>query len=323
MTIRYLVVADPVAALNPEFDLGVCLSQELLGRGIEVDYLDLLATDPDMPADDYLSALPVQRILSADRGRHPFWDLGPTRLAAVTEYQVILQRKDPPVDARFIAYCRLFEKTPPHVLQVNRPPATYEFSEHTLQLRYPEHAAPTWVCESWEELLQAVREQRGEAVCKPLNAYCGIGVTFFARDAREEHLREFWERWKPRAIVQPLLKDIEETGDLRILTIGRHVLGSVLRVPLPGTRIANLHRGATAAPLEPTKRQLEACRAAAEDLNPKGLYLLGLDFIGEHLTEINITSPTLVVQINQVMGKRADVELVDEIERIRSEMARR
>ena len=270
-----------------------------------------------MPSDDYLGALPVRRILSADLDRHPFWELDQARLAAVTAYQVILQRKDPPVDARFIAYCKHFEKVPPDILQVNRPPATYEFSEHTLQLRYPEHAAPTWVCESWEEFLQAVREQRGEAVCKPINTYCGIGVTFFARDAREEHLREFWKRWEPRATVQPLLQEIEETGDLRILTIGKRVLGSVLRIPSPGTRIANLHQGATAALLEPTQRQLEACRLAAEDLNPKGLYLLGLDFIGEHLTEINITSPTLVVQISQVMGKRADVELVDELERIR------
>ncbi|MEJ2583295.1 MAG: glutathione synthase, partial [Acidobacteriota bacterium] len=81
-------------------------------------------------------------------------------------------------------------------------------------------------------------------------------------------------------------------------------------------RLANLHQGATSARLEPTPRQLEACKVVAEDLNPLGLHLLGLDFIGEHLTEVNFTSPTTIVQINRVNGIRADVVLVDELERM-------
>ena len=99
------------------------------------------------------------------------------------------------------------------------------------------------------------------------------------------------------------------------------MLGSVLRVPADGSRLANLHQGATAAALEPTPRQLEACRAVADDLGPMGLHLLGLDFIGEHLTEVNITSPTTIVQINQVNGIRADIDLVDELERMWRERA--
>jgi glutathione synthase len=80
--------------------------------------------------------------------------------------------------------------------------------------------------------------------------------------------------------------------------------------------LANLHQGAVAARLEPSPRQLEACRIVAADLNPLGLYLLGLDFIGEDLTEVNFTSPTTIVQINRVNGIRADIELVDELERM-------
>ena len=94
------------------------------------------------------------------------------------------------------------------------------------------------------------------------------------------------------------------------------VLGSVLRVPAEGSRLANLHQGARAAALQPSARQLEACREVAAALNPKGLYLLGLDFIGEHLTEVNFTSPTTIVQVNQVNGIRADKVLVDELERM-------
>jgi glutathione synthase len=316
MKTRYLLVADSLEYLNPRFDLGVCLSTELLSRGITVDFLDLPATDPVQPSQTYLSRLPVREVLSSDAKRDPFWKLGPVRIADVTEYRVILQRKDPPVDDGFISRTRHFESAPEEIVQINRPPATYELSEHTTALRYPEFAAPTSVCTSFDEVEEAVRSTDGEVVLKPENTYCGIGVTFVEPSVSTEVLRTYWERWQPHIIVQPYLDAIESSGDLRILTINERVLGSVLRVPATGSRLANLHQGATAAALEPSAKQLEACRVVAEDLNPLGLYLLGLDFIGEHLTEVNFTSPTTIVQINEVNGIRADIELVDELEKM-------
>lgn len=316
MDIRYLLVADSLEDLNPEFDLGVCLASELLSRAIAVDYLDLPATDPSQGTDDYLANLPVREILSSDAARRPFWELGPQRKTSVHEYRVLLQRKDPPVDEGFVSRTRHFEAAPEEIVQINRPPATYELSEHTIALNYPEYAAPTAVCTSLDEVVDAVRALPGEVVLKPENTYCGIGVTFVKPSVEDEVLQEYWEKWQPHVIVQPFLEAIESSGDLRILTINDRVLGSVLRVPAGGSRLANLHQGATAARLEPTPRQLEACRVVAEDLNPSGLYLLGLDFIGEDLTEVNFTSPTTIVQINQVNDIRADIELVDELERM-------
>jgi glutathione synthase len=316
MNARYLLVADSLEDLNPEFDLGVCVSSELIRRGIDVDYLDLPATDPSQTSAAYLGRLPVRQIVASDSKRVPFWDLAETREADVEEYRVILQRKDPPVDERFIAYSRHFEQVPEKIVQINRPPATHELSEHTAALRFPEFAAPTEVCTSFDEVVMAVRGLSGEAVLKPENTYCGIGVSFFDPTVSDEELRVYWEKWQPHVIVQPYLEAIETSGDLRILTINDRVLGSVLRIPADGSRLANLHQGATAARLEPSPRQLAACRAVAADLNPLGLYLLGLDFIGEDLTEVNFTSPTTIVQVNQVNGIRADVDLVDELERM-------
>jgi glutathione synthase len=313
---RYLLVADSLEDLNPEFDLGVCVSTELISRGIAVDYLDLPATNPDQSSESYLANLPVREILSSNADREPFWELGPVRTAGVGEYRVILQRKDPPVDEDFISRTRHFEVAPGEIVQINRPPATYELSEHTAALRYPDFAAPTEVCTNLEELVGAVRALPGEAVLKPENTYCGIGIRFFEPGVSESELAAYWDEWRPHVIVQPFLDAIESSGDLRILTINQKVLGSVLRVPAEGSRLANLHQGAVAARLEPTARQLEACRVVAEDLNPLGLHLLGLDFIGEHLTEVNFTSPTTIVQVNRVNGIRADIELVDELERM-------
>jgi glutathione synthase len=162
----------------------------------------------------------------------------------------------------------------------------------------------------------AVRDLPGQVVLKPKNTYCGIGVSFVEPTAGKDVLRDYWEKWRPQVIVQPYLDAIESSGDLRILTMNDRVLGSVLRVPAEGSRLANLHQGATAERLEPTARQLEACRVVAADLNPLGLHLLGLDFIGEHLTEVNFTSPTTIVQINQVNSIHAEIDLVDELERM-------
>lgn len=317
MNTRYLIVADAIERLDPTFDLGVCVSTELLARGIEVDYLDLMSHDATLDSQQYLSSLPVRSILASDASlRKAFWKLGPPRRADVGEYQVVLQRKDPPVDEGFVAHHRHFIQAPKEVLQINRPPATYELSEHSIVLRYPGFSAPTVVCSSFEELVEAVRGHDGEVVCKPMNTYCGIGVTFVSPDSSRDELQTFWSEWQPEVIVQPYLPAIEESGDLRILTLGQRVLGSVLRVPAEGSRLANLHQGATSERLEPTARQLECCRNVAADLNPMGLYLLGLDFIGEHLTEVNFTSPTTLVQINQVNGIRGDRDMVDELERM-------
>jgi glutathione synthase len=314
MKTRYLIVADAVDRLNPVFDLGVCVSVELVKRGIQVDYLDLYASDAGKPTEEFLTTLPVRTIRSADSTRDEFWELGDQHEASIDDYRVVLHRTDPPVDERFIRYARHFESAPDSVLQINRPPATYELSEHTVHLRYPEYAAPTFVADSPEALVSAVRAQPGEAVLKPKNTYCGIGIDFVPNQQDEGVLADYWREWGPEVIVQPFLDAIESSGDLRILTIGNRVLGSVLRVPAEGSRLANLHQGAVAAALEPTERQIEACRVVAEDLNPMGLHLLGLDFIGEFLTEVNITSPTTIVQINQVNGIRADIDLVDELE---------
>jgi len=316
MNARYLIVADPLAELNPVFDLGVCLSSELLRRQCHVDYLDLLSHDATLATEEYLAGLPVREVLAVDVSSQRFWRLGPLRRARADEYQVILQRKDPPVDASFVAHASHFTGLDESIVQINRPPATYELSEHTLALAYPEWAAPTEVCTSLQQLVAAVRAQPGEAVCKPLDTYCGIGISFFDGSTSDEVLHAYWQQWQPTVIVQPYLDEIERTGDLRILTINDTILGSVLRVPADGSRLANLHQGGRAAAHPPSKRQLEACRHIAPELNAKGICLIGFDFIGEYLTEINITSPTTLVQINQVNNIRADIELVDELERM-------
>jgi glutathione synthase len=322
---NYLITADPVASFQPRFDTTLRVMAELLARGLAVDYCDLLATDPSLPSERYLAALPVQRVLNADPARVPCVELGPVRPAAAGAYEVLLHRKDPPVDARYRAYAGHFARLPPETLQINAPAEVLRHSEHLLAADFPAYAVPTTHCLDLATLVAAVRAQPREAVAKPIADCSGHGIAFFAPDVGLPELQVYWDRYagtgenplERGVVVQPYQEAILDRGDLRILVMNRRILGSVARVPRPGSRLANLHQGASVRAFDPTPRQLEAVAAVAERLTPRGLYLLGLDFIGDLLSELNFTSPSAMVQINEVMHKRAEVELVDEIEHLR------
>jgi len=317
-TPRYLITGDPVKTIQPQFDTSLLMAHELIKRGIEVDYCDLFQTNLDQHSEDYLRALPVQNILFADNDDPCFIGLAPKRIAnALTDYDVVLNRKDPPVDDFYIKSCQHFSRMPSKVVHINNPDQVWRHHEHLLPLRYPDFGATTYVCESFEEFVKAVRSCETEAVCKPHNECSGIGIEFHKPDAPEDVLRKFWETRKPTVVVQPFLKEIETSGDLRALVINGVILGCVLRVPKKGSRLANLHQGGHGEYFELTDFHRDVARVVAKDLKQFGIYLIGLDFIGHKVTEINITSPTALPLINKLSGTQGHVPLIDEIEKLR------
>ncbi len=313
---RYLLAADDYMKFKPATDTGVVLAKEILARGIEVDYLDLGQHDYKQDTKTYLSTLPVRPILKSDSSMWPLFELGPVRRANVSEYTVILQRKDPPVDEIYIGHCKHFSHAPKDIVQMNNPDMTWRLSEHELPAMYPKYGVPTKKCHSFEDLVKAVRSFQGDIVVKPDNLSSGVGVEFLSSQTDEKTLKAFWDKWKPAAIVQPYMEEITTIGDLRIMVMNQKIIGWVLRKPKPGSRIANLHQGGSAHGWELTPQQIEASLAVAKDLTPKGLWLLGLDFIGNYISEINITCPSTVIQVNQVLNRKIEVDIIDELEKL-------
>lgn len=317
-TPRYLITGDPAKTIQPQFDTSLLMAHELIKRGIEVDYCDLFATNIEQDSETYLKNLPVQNILFADNDDPCFIGLAPKKIVnALEEYDVVLNRKDPPVDDFFIKTCKHFSHMPKRVVQINNPDQIWRHHEHLLPLRYPDFGATTFVCHSLEEFVKAVRSCPTEAVCKPHNECSGIGIEFHKNDAPESALRNFWETRKPTVVVQPFLKAIQESGDLRVLVMNGVILGCVLRVPKSGSRLANLHQGGSGVYFELTDFHRDAAHVVAKDLKQFGIYLIGLDFIGDKVTEINITSPTALPLINKLSAIHGHVPLVDEIEKLR------
>ncbi len=316
MSVRYLLAADPLERFQPKFDTSLRMTEELLKRGIKVDYLDWSHVPEGLSPNEFQKSIPVCEVLEADETKKDFFRLGPKKSTSATDYQVILQREDPPVTDIFRYHYGLLSGLT--ALQINQPESVLKYSEHTLPLKFPEFSIPTVIADSKEAILAAVQSFPPESVLKPENQCSGFGVEFFqAATFTEEIAEDYIKRWGLPVIVQPFRKVIESSGDLRILTIKQKVLGSVMRVPRAGSRLANLHQGATSVAFEPTPRQRAATRVISEALAREKIYFVGLDFIGDEISEINITSPSALVQVNQVMGIRAQVALIDEIEALR------
>ncbi len=321
---KYLLAANGPDKLQPKFDTSLRMTAELLKRGIGVDYLnqdsfDPFATDPH----NFLHNIPVQKItqvnLSDSKG---FLVTENSPPAAVTDYQVILQRLDPPVNDFFKAHARLFEKTPSHILQINNPRATPIYSEHALPLKFAKYATPTRICENLSQFQQALALfSPGESVAKPYDECSGNGIEFLKPETPDETLKNYLAKWGPKIVVQKFIPEISTLGDLRILMINQKILGSVTRIPAKGSRLGNLHQGATAKAQSPTSHQIEASLKVAADLAAEGLHLLGLDFIGDFLNEVNITSPSALVQVNEVSGVDHFPKLIDEIESLRQKQS--
>jgi glutathione synthase len=316
-TPRYLLAGEPQSTFIPNLDTGVTLAAEILSRGFHLDYCDLKEMDWRLPSAQYLSALRVSRVTAASHREPPAFTLESVRAASVEEYDVILQRKDPPVDDDYIGHAKQFTAAPARIVQMNNPDLTWRLSEHLLPSEYPEYSVPTYLCENYVDFTRRVREMPGDSVCKPMNLFSGWGISFFSPQADESELKTYWEKWKPQIIVQPYVPEVTTIGDLRVLVINEKIVGSVLRKPAAGSRLANLHQGGSAHFWQITPRQIEASKAIARDLCPRGLYLLGIDFIGEWVSEVNITCPSALPQINSVMGIRGETVIIDELERLR------
>lgn len=313
---KFLIAGESHSSFMPRMDTGVLLAAEVLRRGYSLAYLDQSRYPWKQNTDAYLSSLTTYQVKSVRPDTSLPFELGPCTGSLAKDYQVIFQRKDPPVDQAYLGHAQHFSSLPRQIIQVNNPDQTWRYSEHLLPQKFPEYAIDTVLCKTWRDFLHSVRGMFNEAVAKPKSFFGGQGIHFFANGVNELELKVYWDKWGPDIVVQPFINEISQVGDLRVLMMNGQIVGQVLRMPKKGSRLANLHQGATPLRAELTAIQRLASYEIAEELLPLGLYLLGIDFIGDKLSEINITCPSAVPQINQVMGIRAERLILDEIEKM-------
>jgi glutathione synthase len=309
--LTFAFVMDPISSIDIRGDTTFVLMLEAQRRGHRLLYLE--QRDLGVGARGVVAVVrPIT--LRREQGRH--FELGEAGVVALDEAaDVVFQRKDPPVDADYVTATQILSLCR-RALVLNRPEGILAANEKLYALHFADLMPPTRVTRSMSELRAFLEELGGEMIVKPLDGRGGEGI--FHVSSKDRNLISILEqstRFGTRAVMgQQYLPSVRE-GDKRILLVDGEPIGAVLRVPAAHEHRANLHVGGRAA-----KAALDANdRAIVERVSPwlrrDGLFFVGLDVIGGRLTEVNVTSPTGVQEINAIEGRALEAEVIDAVER--------
>ena len=258
----------------------------------------------------YARARPLE--VRRERGNH--FTLGKTQLLDLATMDVILMRQDPPFDMSYITATHLLEHVHPQTLVVNDPAEVRNAPEKLFVTHFSEIMPPTLISSSRDDIL-AFRRDYEDIIVKPLFGNGGAGV--FHITPEDENLNSllelFTEFYREPIIVQQYMPAVRE-GDKRIILIDGKPAGGVLRVPPPGEARANMHVGAEPVKTKLTARERDICDVIGPILAEKGLIFVGIDVIGGYVTEINVTSPTGIQEINRFDGVSLESQVWDAIE---------
>ncbi len=309
MGLRVAIQMDPIESIDIDADSTFVLALEAQRRGHAlVHYL---------PQDLAFAAGRVTaraRTLEVRRRKGDHYDLGTEQTVDLADMDIVLMRQDPPFDMAYIAATHLLDHIHPATLVVNDPAEVRNAPEKLLVTHFPELMPPTLITADAERIA-AFRAEHGDIIIKPLFGNGGAGV--FHVDPEDDNLNAllemFGERSREPVIAQAYVPQVRE-GDKRIILIDGAAAGAVNRVPAEGEARANFHVGGTAAKATLTAREKEICEAIGPALKARGLIFAGIDVIGGYLTEINVTSPTGLQEINRFDGVSLEVDLWDAIE---------
>ncbi|WP_342241224.1 glutathione synthase [Inquilinus sp. OTU3971] len=315
MGLAVAIQMDPIETIDIGGDSTFAMALEAQARGHRLwHYLPRALTLRDGRLTARARPLSVRAVRGA---HHAFGDWETLDLGAV---DVILMRQDPPFDMGYITATHLLEHVAARVLVVNDPREVRNAPEKLLVTHYPELMPPTLITSDRDEI-RAFRREHGDIIVKPLYGNGGAGV-FRIRPDDENlvALLEVYERmYREPIMVQRYLPEIRQ-GDKRIILVEGEPVGAVSRMPAEGEARANLHVGGRAQKTVLTKREREICARIGPDLRATGQIFVGIDVIGDYLTEINVTSPTGIHEINRLDGVKIEATLWDAIEARRAAM---
>jgi glutathione synthase len=310
MSLAVAIQMDPIETVNIDADSTFVLALEAQARGHALfHYLPQDLTYSHGRVRARARALKVRR----EKGNH--YTLGAPEMLDLATMDVVLMRQDPPFDMAYITATHLLEHIHPQTLVVNDPAHVRNAPEKLFVTHFPELMPPTLITSDRAEIV-AFRAEHKDIILKPLFGNGGAGVFHLRPD--DENLNALIEMFTARSrepiIVQRYLPEVRG-GDKRIIIVDGKPAGAVLRVPVAGEARANLHAGAKAMQTTLTKRERDICEAIGPSLSQRGLIFVGIDVIGDYLTEINVTSPTGIQEIGRFDNIKIEAQIWDATER--------
>ena len=310
MPLAVAVQMDPIESIDIGADSTFALMLEAQRRGHRLHYYlpqDLSWRQEAITA--FVHPIELRDVMGDHFTRSP----GETR--DLSEMDVVLMRQDPPFDLGYIAATHILEHLAPGTLVVNNPASVRDAPEKLFVTHFHDLMPPTLITRRKEDVF-AFRREFGDIIVKPLYGAGGAGV--FRITPEDQNLGAlielFAELHREPLMVQQYLPAVRK-GDKRIILVDGEIAGAVNRVPADGEARSNFHAGGKAAAAELTDRDREICARLAPELKRRGLIFVGIDVIGDYLTEINVTSPTGLQEIKQL--DRIDIAPIiwDAIER--------
>jgi glutathione synthase len=291
-------VIDPIERLNFKKDTTLALMRESQKRGFQ----NYTITLPNLFLEDDKPIALAERIELDGPDDYQALEKG---LIALEELDVILMRKDPPFDVEYIMATYILDRLKgSKTIVLNNPQSLRDLNEKVMVSRFPDIVPPNLLTSSGSRALDFM-ELHGKVVVKPTNKMGGQSIYILQKGDPNIAviLEDMTLRGRRYVVLQKFIPEISQDGDQRILLInGNPVDCGVARIPIAGDHRGNLVCGAKASGFKLTARHLKICDTLSPYLLEKGLFFVGIDVIGGFLTEVNITSPTGILEIDKIFG---------------------
>ena len=297
MPLSIAIQMDHVRSLNIAGDTTFALSLEAQRRGHRLYHY---TPDRLTQADGRVFASIEEMQVRDVKGDH--FTLGEPVRTDLSEMDVVLLRQDPPFDMNYITTTHILERIHPKTLVVNDPAWVRNSPEKIFVTEFPDLMPATLITRDPAEVA-AFRKEHGDIIVKPLYGNGGAGIFHLKDDDRNlaSLLEMFSQMFREPFIVQRYLPEVRK-GDKRIILIDGKAVGAINRVPAEHDSRSNMHVGGRAEHSELTAREHEICERIGPSLKERGFILVGIDVIGDYLTEINVTSPTGVREVKRFGG---------------------
>ncbi len=297
MKLKVAIQMDPIENIDIAGDTSFRIALEAQERGHELFYYtpDKLAYE-----EGIITARGWPLAVRHEVGNH--FTLGDEQTVKLADWDVVWVRQDPPFDMGYITNTLLLDMIHPDCLVVNDPFWIRNYPEKLLVLNFPDLTPPTTIARDIKTL-RAFKEKYGDIILKPLYGNGGAGV--FKLSVDDKNLSSLHELFtginNEPLIAQQYLLDVTK-GDKRVILVDGVAVGAINRVPAKGEVRSNMHVGGRPEPVEMTERDLEICARIGPLLEEKGQIFVGIDIIGDYLTEINLTSPTGIQELERFNG---------------------
>ena len=309
MSLKVAIQMDPIELFDIDADSTFRIAEEAQTRGHDLFYYNPSKLILD---NGVVNAKGCKLKVMREQGNH--FELGREQLVNLNDFDVVWLRQDPPFDMGYITYTHILDRLGPDTLVVNDPFWVRNYPEKLLVLDFPDLTPPTVIARDIE-VLKEFKNKHQDIIIKPLYGNGGAGVFRLGPDDKNiSSLHELFSGINNEPLIaQKFLPDVSK-GDKRVILVDGTPVGAINRVPAQGETRSNMHVGGRPEKIELSERDLEICAKIGPLLKEKGQIFVGIDVIGHWLTEINVTSPTGIQELERFNNENIAGLIWDSIE---------